>query len=191
MRTVCVLGSPRPYGNSSTIARHLCAALEDLGSEVQLVPLNTLAYRGCQACMGCKTRSDRCVLNDDLTPVLAAIEAADVLVIATPIYFADVPSQLKGLLDRMYSFLVPDYRTNPQRSRLAPGKKLVFIQVQGRADPKKFADVFPRYEEFLEWYGLGERYLLRDCSGREPGEVRASEEVLASAAAVARALVAR
>jgi multimeric flavodoxin WrbA len=191
MKTVCVLGSPRPKGNSSAIAAHLCTKLEELGAEVQTIPLNTLTYRGCQACMACKTKADHCVLQDDLTPVLAAIREADVVVIATPVYFADVPCQLKGLFDRMYSFLVPDYRVNPRRGRLDPGKKLVFIQVQGRADPDKFADVFPRYEEFLEWYGIEERYLIRDSRGREPTQIDTSPDILAQAEEVARTVMAQ
>ncbi|HSH69267.1 MAG TPA: flavodoxin family protein [Deferrisomatales bacterium] len=189
MKTLCVLGSPRPKGNSSALAKHFCTAMEQLGSEVQTISLNALTYRGCQACMGCKTRADRCVLQDDLTPVLAAICEADVLVVATPVYFGDVPSQLKGLLDRMYSFLVPDYRENPHRSRLPPGKKLVFIQVQGRADVDKFADVFPRYAEFLDWYGIRERYLIRDCRGRKPGEIQTFPDTLTAAEDVARTIM--
>lgn len=177
MKTVCVLGSPRAKGNSTMIARYLCDKLEGLGSEVQTFALNKLTYRGCQACMTCKTKLERCVLKDDLTQVLDALGEADLLVMATPTYFSDVSSQLKGLIDRMYSYLVPDYRANPEKSRFSPGKKLVFIQVQGRPDEDKFADVFPRYEEFFDWYGIKERYLIRCWGVRELGEITDHKEV--------------
>ena len=62
--------------------------------------------------------------------------------------------------------------------------------MQGRADAEKFADVFPRYAEFLDWYGIKERYLIRDCSGREPGEIKTSPEILAAAEEVARTIMA-
>lgn len=189
MKTVCILGSPRPKGNSSTIAEHFCNTLEKLGSEVITFALNKLTYKGCQACMSCKTKLDRCVLKDDLTEVLESLREADIIVMATPVYFSDVPSQMKGFIDRMYSYLVPDYRTNPQRSRFSPGKKLVFIQVQARPDERKFADVFPRYEEFFDWYGFKERYHIRCWGIRELGEVKNHKEVFMRADEVAKQIM--
>lgn len=190
MKTVCVMGSPRPKGNSNTIAEHFCNTIEKFGSEVQTFVLNNLTYRGCQACMSCKTKLERCVLKDDLTEVLDSIREADLLVMATPVYFSDVSSQMKGFIDRMYSYLVPDYRTNPQKSRLSLGKKLVFIQVQARPDEHKFADVFPRYEEFFDWYGFQERYHIRCWGIRELGEVRDHKEVFVRTDDVAKQVMA-
>jgi len=121
------------------------------------------------------------VLKDDLTQVLDSLRDADLLVMATPVYFSDVSSQLKGFIDRMYSFLTPDYRTSSEKSRFSPGKKLAFIQMQGRPDESKFADVFPRYEEFFGWYGFKERYLIRCWGVREAGEVKNHEEIFKTA----------
>lgn len=190
MKTVCVLGSPRPKGNSQTIAGYFCDKIESLGSEVQTFALNKMTYRGCQACMTCKTKLDRCVLKDDLTVVLDSLRKADVLVMATPVYFSDVTSQMKGFIDRMYSFLMPDYRTGSDKSRFAPGKKLVFIQVQGRPDENKFADVFPRYEEFFDWYDIKERYLIRCWGVRDLGEAKEHKEVFQRAEEVATQIMA-
>ena len=185
MKTVCVLGSPRPTGNSATIAKHLCDTIEARGAEAKTFALNTLSYRGCQACMACKTKLDRCVLEDDLTEVLDSLRDADVLLMATPVYFGDVTSQMKGFIDRLYSYLTPDYRTSPDKSRFLPGKKLVFIQVQGRPDESKFSDVFPRYADFFDWYGFKERHLVRCWGVRDLGEVDKRKDVLAMAEAVA------
>lgn len=185
MKTVCVLGSPRPNGNSQAIARHFCERLESLGAEVQTFALNKLTYRGCQACMVCKTKLDRCVLDDDLTQVLDAVREADLLVMATPVYFGDITSQLKGLIDRMYSFLAPNYRMSSEKSRLGSGNKLVFIQVQGRPDENKFTDIFPRYGEFWDWYGIKERYRIRSWGVREAGEIVKDKKVFKKAEALA------
>jgi hypothetical protein len=97
---------------------------------------------------------------------------------------------MKGFIDRLFSYLVPDYRTNPEKSRLLPGKKLVFIQVQARPDERKFADVFPRYEEFFDWYGFKERYHLRCWGTRELGEVKKQKEVFTKADDVASQIMA-
>ena len=189
MKTVCVLGSPRPRGNSTAIANKFCETAEKLGSEVQTFSLNKLKYRGCQACMTCKTKLDKCVLKDDLTEVLDAIRDADVLVLATPVYFGDVSSQFKGFIDRTYSYLTPDYLTNPNPSRLSPGKKLVFALTQAQPDEKLFADIFPKYEFFLKWYGFKDISLIRACGVRDKGEVEKQEDVMTLARETAEKLM--
>ena len=190
MKIVTLLGSPRPKGNSTIIAKHFCDKIQDLGASVQIFALNKMTYRGCQACMTCKTKLDRCVLQDDLTEVLDALRDADVIVMATPVYFSDVTSQMKSFIDRVYSFLTPDYRESSEKSRFSPGKTLVFIQVQGRPDENKFADIFPRYEEFFDWYGIEERHLIRAGGVRNLGEIEAHPEVFQQAEEVAAKIMA-
>jgi multimeric flavodoxin WrbA len=94
MKVVSLLGSPRERANSSMIAEHFCTTAQKLGAEVRTFALNDLNFRGCQGCMACKTKLDRCALEDDLTEVLEAVRETDVLVLATPIYYWDVTSQL-------------------------------------------------------------------------------------------------
>ena len=160
------------------IAERFCATAQKLGAEVRAFALNDLNFRGCQGCMACKTKLDRCVLEDDLTEVLEAVRETDVLVLATPVYFWDVTSQLKAFLDRTYSYLVPDFMTNPNRSRLPSGKKLVFIQVQGHPDESMFNNVFPKFDYFFKGYGFSATHLIRACGVREPGEAAAHEDVM-------------
>ena len=189
MKIVSLLGSPRQVGNSATIANHFTKTAESLGAQIRTFELNRLSYRGCQACYACKTGLDRCVLTDDLSEVLAAVQEADVVVLASPVYYGDITSQLKGFIDRTFSYLVPDYRTNPLPSRLTP-KKLVFVLTQGRPDEGMFADIFPRYQGFLTWMGFEEVRLIRAC-GIGPGNIDAvPEQVLRQAEETARSLLA-
>ena len=152
-KVVCVLGSPR-HGNSETIADKFCRTAESLGAEVQVFNLNQLVFRGCQACMACKSGHEECVVKDGLTEVLAAIKGADVLVMTSPVYFGQVSGPLKCLIDRMYSFLTPGYMTGGDRSRLDFGKKCVLIATQGNPNPDLF-DVYATYTKFFgpEWFG--------------------------------------
>jgi multimeric flavodoxin WrbA len=96
MKIVSLLGSPRTAGNSSTIANHVLKIAGELGAETRSFELNRLNYQGCQACYACKTKLDRCVLKDDLSEVLAAVSEADAAVLASPVYYGDITSQLKG-----------------------------------------------------------------------------------------------
>ena len=188
MKIVTLLGSPRTNGNSATIAQHFMQTAAGLGAEIQSFELNRLTYRGCQACYACKKGREECVLNDDLSEVLAAVQAADVVVLASPVYYGDITMQLKGFIDRSYSYLVPDYLTNPQPSRLS-SKKLLFIQTQGQPEEAMFADIFPRYDFFLKWMGFTETSLIRAC-GIGPASVDVvPDHILQQAEAVARRLV--
>lgn len=162
MKLVCLLGSPRPKGNSTAIARHLTATAAQLGAETTVFELNRLTFRGCQGCYACKQSLDRCIVADDLAAVLDAVRAADSVVLASPVYYGDVSAQLKGFVDRTFCYLKPDYPTNPQPSRLTP-KKLVFVLTQGHPDAKLFADIFPRYDMFLKWMGFADTRLIRAC----------------------------
>lgn len=189
-KVVCVLGSPRLQGNSSAIAKRFCQEAEALGASVETFPLNKLSYRGCQGCMACKTKLDHCVLEDDLAKVLDAVREADVLVVASPVYYGDVSSQLKAFIDRTFSYLTPNFTTDPNPSRLRPGKKLVFIQAQAQPDERLFADIFPRYEGFFKWYGFDGTHLIRCAGVQGKGEAEQRPDVMAKAVAVARAVLA-
>jgi multimeric flavodoxin WrbA len=180
MNIVCLLGSPRAKSNSSTIAKRFLDTAEKSGAEVKTYTLNDLKYRGCQGCMACKTKLEKCVLKDDLAEVLDAVQQADVLVLASPTYYGEISSQLKGFIDRTFSYLVPDFMTNPNPVRFAPGKKLVFALTQGQP-AEAFADIFPRYDFFFKWYGFSESHLIRACGVVGPGDIETCPNTLAQA----------
>lgn len=185
MKILCLLGSPRKKSNSSTIAKRFAETAEKLGAEVKTYTLNDLKYRGCQACMACKEKLEKCALKDGLAEVLAAVQESDVMVMASPVYFGQISSQLKACIDRMYSFLKPDYLTNPNPVRLTPGKKLVFALAQGTPDEATFSDIFSNYDYFMKWYGFKESHLIRACGVRDAGDIETRQDILTAAEEVA------
>lgn len=191
MNVVCLFGSPRKEGNSARVARHFLHRAEERGAGIQSYYLNDLDYRGCQACNACKTSAACCVLQDDLAQVLDAVFAADLVVFASPVYYADVSAQLKGFIDRSYSFLLPGYIAKQHPNRLSQPKPLVFILTQGHRDPALFADILPRYQEIFRWTGFAETHPLRVVDVYHPGDVDSRPEVFAEAAALADRLVVR
>jgi len=189
MQVVAVLGSPRTTGNSSAIARRFLDTAAKLGANTRAFELNKLSCRGCQGCYACKKELDKCIVKDDLAVVLSAVREADVVVLASPIYFGEITAQLKTFIDRAFSYLKPDYITNPQPSRLSQ-KKLLFVLSQGHPDENLFSDVYPRYSEFLKWMGFSDIKLIRAC-GIGPGIGDAvPENIMKKADEVARNLLA-
>lgn len=184
MEIVAILGSPRPKGNSSTLAHRFLDTARELGAETRIFLLNQMTFRGCQGCRTCKTEIDNCCLEDDLAEVLTAIKDADVLVLASPVYYGDLSGQMKCFIDRTYSYLNPDFS-----SRLPKGKKAVMILVQAHPDETMYADIFPRYERFLKWYDIDPVYLLRATGVRDLGDIERKNELLDQAAALAHKII--
>ena len=158
MKILCINGSPRKNGNTAKIIKALAETAESLGGKIKNICLGKLKYSGCIACMACKKKSDKCVIKDDISDVLKKITKSDLIVIGSPVYYGDVSSQMKALIDRTYSFLTSDYK-----SRLKPGKILVMILPQGDAETSHFSDIFNRYYDFFKWHGFKNGFCIRAC----------------------------
>ena len=168
MKIACIQGSPRTRSCSSAIAERFCTAARALGAEISTFRLAALSYSGCIACMRCKTDSEKCVLEDDLAGVLQAIYDADVLVMSSPVYFGEVCAQLKGCIDRTFSFLAPGFKDGGESSRLSPGRTFVMALTQGDPNEASFSDIFPRYSTFYKWYGYDYAHVIRACGVDDP-----------------------
>jgi len=180
-KIITLLGSPRADGNSAAIAGRFTETAKKYGAETKTYSLNKLKFRGCQACMMCKDKLDRCALKDDLEPVLDEIRDADILVLATPVYFADITAQMKMFIDRTYSYYVPDFLNNPVPGRLQLGKQLIFIQTQAQPDDKFFNDIYPKYEFFFQFLGFKGNHLIRATGVNEEGDAVKQESIMKQA----------
>lgn len=187
-KAVCILGSPRKDGNTAALAARFADTATSMGADVKTFQLNDLAFKGCQACMSCKTTSETCVVEDDLSTVLAAVAEADVMLMTSPIYFGQVSGQLKCFLDRLFSFLKPDFMTNPNPLRFAPGKKALFITAQGDPDASHY-DAAAGYAEFFNTFGVETR-VIRAIGAHDPGDAASQPGLMKQAEDAARELLA-
>ncbi len=124
-----ISGSPVKNGNTTTLVKWFSEGAQSKGAHVQVVPVAYLKYKatGCTSCRACQ-RSEKyeCVINDDAKPVLAKMAHADVIVMATPLYFYGPSAQLKLVLDRMFSLFKWDNKAGTMKTPLKK-KKLVLI----------------------------------------------------------------
>jgi multimeric flavodoxin WrbA len=104
VKVVAFVGSVRKDGNTAALVRHVFAPLETAGVECELVQLAGKRAHGCTACMKCaETKDGNCTGVRDFiseTCIPKALEA-DGIIIASPVYFADVSSETKALIDRL------------------------------------------------------------------------------------------
>ncbi|MGL1933291.1 MAG: flavodoxin family protein [Desulfotalea sp.] len=188
MKIVSLLGSPRTKSSSSTLASIVAENIDQDGKEYISHNLNKLNYRGCQGCMKCKGKNETCILKDDLTSVLQDVTEADVVIMATPVYWGDVSAQMKGFIDRTYSFLTPGFMTDEVKHRLPSGKKLVFIQTQGAPEPM-YGEIFERYNSFFTMLNyFTETHLIRGYELSTETDVREMDTLVGQAEEVGRKL---
>jgi multimeric flavodoxin WrbA len=189
MNIVCLYGSPRVRGNSAAIAKKFCETAVQKGAIVQSWMLNKLNFRGCQACYGCKGKSDKCIVEDDLAEVLEAVRNSDILVLASPVYYGDVSAQLKAFIDRNFSFLVTDFVKARKPHRLEGDKTLLMILTQGSPDQEAFKDIFPKYSTFYKRMGFEKSELIHACGVMEPSDLKSRQDIFKQAEDLAEKLV--
>ena len=95
-------GSPHPHGCTAAALEEMIGVLASEGMETELVHVGHQAVRGCVSCGACR-KLGRCVFNDDPVNALAPkLEAADGLVIGSPVYYGSPNGTLLSLLDRLF-----------------------------------------------------------------------------------------
>jgi multimeric flavodoxin WrbA len=175
MKILNIYGST-PGGSSATIADRLIDILSRHGADIQSFTLKGSALTPCSKCLSCKTGSEKCIINDDISGMLDAIRATDVLILSTGVYVFDVTDELLIFESRTFSFLNPDYQTNPRSSRLNPDKKLVFIQAQGN-DDLVHDDIYKRYDKLFKRYGFTEIYVILADLVRFPSDLSDRKDI--------------
>lgn len=99
-KNVLILSSsPRKGGNSDTLCDQFRKGAEESGNRVEKIRIAELKIDACSACYGCKATGS-CVKQDDMGQVIEKMRDADVIVLATPVYFYTMCAQMKTVIDR-------------------------------------------------------------------------------------------
>ncbi len=92
-------GSPRKDGNSDILCNEfMCGAIES-GNEVEKIRVAEKKIGFCTGCYACRN-TGVCAIKDDMAEVMQKLIDADVIVLASPVYFYSIDAQLKALIDR-------------------------------------------------------------------------------------------
>ena len=103
MKNVLIISSsPRKNGNSQMLCEAFKKGVEESGNFAKLIRLAEKNIGYCKACDFCMKNDGICVQKDDMSEILDAYKKADVLVLATPVYFHGVCAQMKTFIDRTY-----------------------------------------------------------------------------------------
>lgn len=102
-KVLIISGSPRKGGNSDLLCDEFARGARESGNEVEKICLHGMKVGFCNACYHCRDTGEPCCIKDDVPRIIERMEWADVIVMASPVYFYSVDAQLKALIDRTVS----------------------------------------------------------------------------------------
>jgi multimeric flavodoxin WrbA len=102
-KVLVLSASPRKGGNSDLLCDQFMLGAKEAGNQVEKIFLRDKRINFCIGCGTCKDNGGNCVQKDDMAEVLDQMIGADVIVMATPVYFYTMNGQMKTLIDRTYS----------------------------------------------------------------------------------------
>ena len=105
-KIVVITGSPRRNGNSFAMTDAFIQAAKANGHEVTRFDAAMKSVGGCCACETCFKSGKACSFDDDFNTIAPAILEADAVVFTMPVYWYSIPAQIKGVIDKLFSFVV-------------------------------------------------------------------------------------
>jgi len=154
-------GSPRKGGNSDTLCDQFAKGAAEAGHMVEKIYVHDLNIGYCKACYSCKD-CRICVQEDDMAALLEKLVNAEVIVLATPVYFYSMDGQMKVMIDRT----LPRYMEIKKKdfyfiATAAASKKMMERTIDGL---KGFTDCLPGAKVKGVVYGAG-AWQLGDIQG--------------------------
>lgn len=108
MNILVLNGSPRPNGNTAAMVEAFVGGAKEAHHSVTVVPVCQKKIAGCLACEYCHTSGNgSCVQQDDMQEVYPLLEAADMIVLASPVYYHSFTGQLQCAINRIYALDKP------------------------------------------------------------------------------------
>lgn len=143
-KIIILNGSPRKKGNTSALVRSFAEGAESAGNVVTEFLLDNMDIHGCKGCFGGGKNPDSpCVQKDDMDKIYPVYREADIVVLATPLYYWSMSGQLKCAFDRLFAVAEcdPNY-SNPKK------ESVLLMAAEGCG-----------FEETVYWYDCLEKHI--------------------------------
>lgn len=174
MKVLIINGSPRMGGNTSIALDEMVKGFESEGIETEVVQIGNKDIRGCIACGSC-FKNGKCVFDDTVNELAPKFEAADGLVVASPVYYASANATLIACLDRLF------YSTHFDKT-MKVGASVV---VARRGGCSATYDELNKYFTICGMPVASSQY-WNSVHGREPGQASQDAEGLQTMRTLAR-----
>ena len=144
MKNILIInGSPRKGGNTELLAEAFAKGAS-ANNHVEIVSVRDYKVNPCLGCNACFKSNGVCAQKDDMTILYEKMSQADMLVIASPVYFYGISAQLKAVIDRFH---------NPIRDSF-PIKKMAMLLVGAATLPELFDAILTEYNLCLKFFDI-------------------------------------
>lgn len=160
-KIVVLVGSVRKGGNTELLAQSFVnGAVKN--NDVEVVSVADYHVNPCIGCNSCfKREGNKCFQEDDMIKIYEKLESADMLVIASPVYFYGISAQLKAVIDRLHT---------PTRNNFNI-KKMALLLVGAAQLPELFDSIIMQYKLILKFFNLEDKGMILVRGVREKGEI--------------------
>ena len=162
MNILILSGSPRKGGNTDLLVEAFVKGASQK-HYVEVVSVHDYKVNPCIGCNACfKNEANACVQNDDMSLIYEKMSRADMLVIASPVYFYGLSAQLKAVIDRFHNPIRDTFRL----------KKMALLLVGAATLPELFDSILAQYRLCLNFFKLEDagRVLVRGV--KDKGDIR-------------------
>jgi multimeric flavodoxin WrbA len=189
MKVLGLFGSPRKGGNTEILLEEALKGAEREGAEIERLYLSDLKITPCTECHGCDSTGD-CVILDEMQKIYPKLLEADIIILASPIFFYGVTAWAKTLIDRSQALWAKKYLVNdPAMGKRGKRRKGFFISVGATKGQKVFEGAILTVKYFFD--ALNTEYtgelLYRGVDGK--GEILKLPKALEQAREAGKRLV--
>ena len=159
-----IKGSQRRYGNTSTMADAFAKGANQSGNVITEIVLKDKTIADCLGCAACQKNGGNCVQKDDMTEVYDAMKKADVIVLASPVYFYTWTSLMKRMIDRTFAV-----------EHILENKKFYLISAGAAKEEKYVKTMIESFRQYISCFGKEggeEGGILFAYNTREPSDVK-------------------
>ena len=174
MKVLLINGSPKASGNTALALKEMAAVFAEQGIETETIHVGNQPIRGCVACNGC-AKKGKCVFDDMVNEVAPKFEAADGIVVGSPVYYAGPNATVTAFLDRLF------FSTRFDKT-MKVGAAAVVCRRGGASA------TFDRLNKYFTIAGMpvASSYYWNSLHGREPGEAEQDGEGMYTMRTLAR-----
>lgn len=138
MKVLGIFGSPRRGGNTEILLEEALKGAEKEGAEVERLHLTDFTIAPCKECHGCD-ETGQCVIPDDMQKIYPILLEADLIILASPIFFYGITAWAKALVDRCQALWARKYLLKePSLGKEGKKRKGFFISVGATKGQKVF-----------------------------------------------------
>ncbi len=131
MRILVLNGSPRDAGGTAAMVGAFAEAAREAGHEIDVVGVAALDIHGCLGCEHCHGAGDgRCIQRDGMDEIYPLWDEADMIVIASPVYYGSFTGQMHCAINRTYAGMKPK-RCTRMALFLCSGSRGVYDHAEG------------------------------------------------------------